>query len=282
MPFRVGRSLLTALRGESNRGGGVGGAPPPRSGCAWRVVPHFAPPCNTFVVICPTFLERWTDVRREIGVFPGVSGVGRGGATARVPADAVQPAPVNGALRVSGPPPTLCRPFRRRMWEGTGQGLRRDSIACSAPPRSRSSASRWRPSPRPAASRRHPRAVTPTRRRSSRRARPCTHSRSCSRGRAARRRARRRRQALPHRRSRRLDAAEDRRGARRGGRRPDVGEGLRAVARRGGRRLGHRPRAGQPTFGVSWPARTRTRPRRRSRSSRTRATRRSCSASTAA
>src|SRR3954453_2064540 len=39
---------------ESIRGGGVGGAPPPRTGCSRGKVPHSAPLCNTTVVICPT------------------------------------------------------------------------------------------------------------------------------------------------------------------------------------------------------------------------------------
>ena len=37
-----------------------------------------------------------------------------------------------------------CRPFRRWMWKGRRQGLRRDSNSCSAPPCSRSPAPRWR------------------------------------------------------------------------------------------------------------------------------------------
>src|SRR5215203_1690311 len=39
---------------ESIRGGGVGGAPPPRTGCSSWKVPHFAPLCNTIVFIRPT------------------------------------------------------------------------------------------------------------------------------------------------------------------------------------------------------------------------------------
>src|SRR5215208_6677660 len=42
---------------ESIRGGGVGGAPPPRTGCSRGNVPHSAPLCNTTVVIRPTNLE---------------------------------------------------------------------------------------------------------------------------------------------------------------------------------------------------------------------------------
>ena len=77
---------------------------------------------------------------------------------------------VQRPLRVSGGRPTLRSPFRRRLWEGQRQGLRRDSIACSEPPRSRSPAPCWRSPPPRAASRRAP-AVTPTRRRSCRPAR---------------------------------------------------------------------------------------------------------------
>src|SRR5215210_2778531 len=43
---------------ESIRGGGVGGAPPPRTGCSSGNVPHSVPLCNTIVVIRPTELER--------------------------------------------------------------------------------------------------------------------------------------------------------------------------------------------------------------------------------
>src|SRR6185295_9730277 len=43
---------------ESIRGGGVGGAPPPRTGCSAGKLPHSVPLCNTIVVICPTKLER--------------------------------------------------------------------------------------------------------------------------------------------------------------------------------------------------------------------------------
>src|SRR5215211_2063547 len=39
---------------ESIRGGGVGGAPPPRTGCSDGNVPHSAPLCNTIAVIRPT------------------------------------------------------------------------------------------------------------------------------------------------------------------------------------------------------------------------------------
>src|SRR3954453_18424641 len=39
---------------KSIRGGGVGGAPPPRTGCSSWKVPHFVPLCNTFLFIRPT------------------------------------------------------------------------------------------------------------------------------------------------------------------------------------------------------------------------------------
>src|SRR3954454_22547767 len=39
---------------ESIRGGGVGGAPPPRTGCSSRKVPHNLPLCNTIAVSRPT------------------------------------------------------------------------------------------------------------------------------------------------------------------------------------------------------------------------------------
>src|SRR5215207_9313118 len=42
---------------ESIRGGGVGGAPPPRTGCSSGNVPHSVPLCNTNVVLRPTNLE---------------------------------------------------------------------------------------------------------------------------------------------------------------------------------------------------------------------------------
>ena len=69
-------------------------------------------------------------------------------------------------------------------------------------------------------------------------------------GRAARGRARRRGQDPAHRRSRGEAARADRRGARRGRRWVDVGEGLRAVARRGGGRLGEQPRGRRSRAGA--------------------------------
>src|SRR3954449_1959966 len=39
---------------ESIRGGGVGGAPPPRTGCSSWKVPHSLPLRNTILVMCPT------------------------------------------------------------------------------------------------------------------------------------------------------------------------------------------------------------------------------------
>src|SRR3954463_2404604 len=42
---------------ESIRGGGVGGAPPPRTGCSVGKLPHSVPLCNTIIVIRPTKLE---------------------------------------------------------------------------------------------------------------------------------------------------------------------------------------------------------------------------------
>src|SRR3954453_10156146 len=39
---------------KSIRGGGVGGAPPPRTGCSSWKVPHFVPLCNTILFVRPT------------------------------------------------------------------------------------------------------------------------------------------------------------------------------------------------------------------------------------
>src|SRR4051812_24025141 len=62
---------------ESIRGGGVGGAPPPRTGCSTGKLPHYVPLCNTNRVIHPTKLRTGPGSARfslQTRVFP--SGVG--------------------------------------------------------------------------------------------------------------------------------------------------------------------------------------------------------------
>jgi Protein of unknown function (DUF3352) len=93
------------------------------------VLPHFIPPCNTIVVTSPTFLEFWTDVRRDLCDFQPVSPWDEMGGTPAAAQESVQSRFVNGVLRRSGARPTLGAPFRRTMWKGFRQGLRRDSLA---------------------------------------------------------------------------------------------------------------------------------------------------------
>src|SRR5215212_11620052 len=94
-----------------------------------RFLPHFIPPCNTIVVIHPTFLEHWTDVGAERRDFQGVSAWEEMGA-GHVPAHgSVQICDLHGALRRSGGRHRLGGPFRRTMWKGFRQGLRRDLLA---------------------------------------------------------------------------------------------------------------------------------------------------------
>ena len=165
---------------ESNRGGGVGGAPPPRSGCANGVLPHFVPLCNTIVVIRPTFLERWTDVRpesRPFQAFPRWERRPRGQRHA-----ARMAAPIAGATTLASVrgPPYASKPVPPPVVGWAETGTQKGFDRCSEPPRSPSPAPCWRSPPPRAASRRAP-AVTPTRRRSRRPAPPCTPRSRCSR-----------------------------------------------------------------------------------------------------
>src|SRR5687768_14201219 len=59
--------------GQSIRGGGVGGAPPPRNGFARGKVPHNAPLCNTELALHPTSSVRGP----RSGLFPGISSLRR-------------------------------------------------------------------------------------------------------------------------------------------------------------------------------------------------------------
>src|SRR4051812_41879767 len=71
-----GLSEREARRGQSIRGGGVGGAPPPRNGFAQGKVPHNAPLCNTEPARCPTRLSRSQQSGRFAGLLR-LEGFGR-------------------------------------------------------------------------------------------------------------------------------------------------------------------------------------------------------------
>ena len=107
----------------------MGGAPPPRSGCARSFVLHFVPLCNTSVVIRPTFLVASRELRcRKWRVCSGVAGgeawVDHASTTARSGADR---AAATGLASLRGSPYAWSA-FRRWTWKGFGKGLRRDSI----------------------------------------------------------------------------------------------------------------------------------------------------------
>src|SRR5436190_8331265 len=57
LPLKAKAHVVRKEGVESIRGGGVGGAPPPRTGCSAGKLPHYVPLCNTNVVIRPTKLE---------------------------------------------------------------------------------------------------------------------------------------------------------------------------------------------------------------------------------
>src|ERR1044072_6076335 len=58
LPLKAKAHVVRKEEGvESIRGGGVGGAPPPRPGCSVGKLPHSVPLCNTNIVIRPTELE---------------------------------------------------------------------------------------------------------------------------------------------------------------------------------------------------------------------------------
>src|SRR3954464_15838691 len=57
LPLKAKAHWVRREEVESIRGGGVGGAPPPRTGCSAGKLPHYVPLCNTNVVIRPTKLE---------------------------------------------------------------------------------------------------------------------------------------------------------------------------------------------------------------------------------
>ena len=125
-------SVAKRRRGQSIRGGGVGGAPPPRTGFARGNVPHFVPLCNTIVVIRPTKLERgsvtgplipckhagscggwgedpnavnWAqDCVQELGLQPGLQSAGAVRTLARCPAPASSPSPACSCSPSSWPP----------------------------------------------------------------------------------------------------------------------------------------------------------------------------------
>ena len=137
----------------------MGGAPPPRSGCAYWVVSHFPPRCNTFGIFRPTFVFRRAVFGPEEARVQGFGGGARTARDGSPPHDLVQRRGMNGVLRPLGPRPTLWRAFRRWMWEGLTEGTR---PACSAPPCSPSSAPSRRSPPRGAAAAR-PAAATPIR-----------------------------------------------------------------------------------------------------------------------
>src|SRR5262245_36698002 len=106
---RSGRSA------ESNRGGGVGGAPPPRSGCAEGFYPtpsHFATQLSSDVPLNLSDFSLMTGKRRVCGGLAVGRGVGR---TVDWAHDSVQSGGLNGVLPLSGRLPTLGGSFRRRM-----------------------------------------------------------------------------------------------------------------------------------------------------------------------
>src|SRR6476469_2278473 len=57
LPLKAKAHVVRTEGVESIRGGGVGGAPPPRTGCSVGKLPHSVPLCNTIVVIRPTNRE---------------------------------------------------------------------------------------------------------------------------------------------------------------------------------------------------------------------------------
>src|SRR3954453_1461100 len=57
LPLKAKAHWVRREEVESIGGGGVGGAPPPRTGCSAGKLPHYVPLCNPNVVIRPTKLE---------------------------------------------------------------------------------------------------------------------------------------------------------------------------------------------------------------------------------
>src|SRR3954453_13342329 len=57
LPLKAKAHVVRKEGVESIRGGGVGGAPPPRTGCSAGKLPHSVPLCNTNSVFRPTKLE---------------------------------------------------------------------------------------------------------------------------------------------------------------------------------------------------------------------------------
>ena len=227
----------------------MGGAPPPRSGCARSFVLHFVPLCNTSGVIRPTFLVATASCGAENGAFAAALRVGRRGSDMR-PRRTIRCrsgrcnrscVPPRVSLRLVGLPPMDVEGVR----QGTSKGLDpHDS-------RHRAAASLHRLGARRRRMRRVRRGGW---RRRSGLAGPGLRAGLRRGGRAAdrrapRRRARRRRQAPAHGRPGRAAAATRERRARGERRWVDVGEGLRAVARRGGRCLGERPGGARADLG---------------------------------
>src|SRR5919205_280485 len=54
VPWKAKAHGVGEAAGQSIRGGGVGGAPPPRTGFAIGNLPHILPLCNTYRVDHPT------------------------------------------------------------------------------------------------------------------------------------------------------------------------------------------------------------------------------------
>ena len=256
---------------ESNRGGGVGGAPPPRSGCARGFYPTSSHSATQMSSRRPTKLERWTIVRQQADRLQGFSAWaavgGRDASYARPGADR-SPARRIADIRCSAyacsalPPPDV---------EGVCDG---------GPPHMRTAfltTSLRRPGARPRGLRQRDRAraATPIRPRSCPRPSRCTsRPRSARRASSARSVLAAAGKIMRTRRSRREDPRARRRRLR--GRRPHVGARLRAVGRRARGRVGDRPlRRGAEGRRASSPCATRTRPRRRCPSSRTTASARS-------
>src|SRR3954454_15623870 len=88
---------------ESIRGGGVGGAPPPRTGCAAGTYPtpsHFATQLPSFVPPCPRVVR----IRTHCACKPVGFGVGRGvGGALRLGAGRRADTPLAGGIAVCRP-----------------------------------------------------------------------------------------------------------------------------------------------------------------------------------
>src|SRR4029450_8125670 len=97
------------------RGGGVGGAPPPRSGIG--VLPHFPPQRDPTCTFPPTYVHDPSPGRAEKRRKAGAFAVGGGGAPCGEP---VQERVRSSVLHASLPLPTPFRPGRVPPWGAVG------------------------------------------------------------------------------------------------------------------------------------------------------------------